>query len=139
MNIKFEIEYRTIWGEDLFLNVLERDGSQTPHAMRTSDGVIWYVELETEKAIDYFYTVTWKNREKRTEWVFCPHAFDPKEVADPSRPVVQRDSWMDAPEDFRVAGTLIPVFSLRSRRSFGVGDFGDLRMMVDWIAATGQR
>ncbi|MCR5779302.1 MAG: 4-alpha-glucanotransferase, partial [Bacteroidaceae bacterium] len=47
--------------------------------------------------------------------------------------------WMDAPEDFRVAGTLIPVFSLRSRRSFGVGDFGDLRMMVDWIAATGQR
>jgi 4-alpha-glucanotransferase len=46
---------------------------------------------------------------------------------------------MDAPEDFRVAGTLIPVFSLRSRRSFGVGDFGDLRMMVDWVATSGQR
>lgn len=37
------------------------------------------------------------------------------------------------------AGTLIPVFSLRSKGSFGIGDFGDLRMMIDWIAKTGQR
>lgn len=27
----------------------------------------------------------------------------------------------------KVAGTLVPVFSLRSKESFGVGDFGDLR------------
>jgi len=37
------------------------------------------------------------------------------------------------------AGTLIPVFSLRTEGSFGVGDFGDLKQMVDWIAFTGQR
>ena len=30
------------------------------------------------------------------------------------------------------AGTVIPVFSLRSEGSFGVGDFGDLKMMIDW-------
>ena len=36
------------------------------------------------------------------------------------------------------AGTVIPVFSLRSEGSFGVGDFGDLKMMVDWCAKTGQ-
>lgn len=39
----------------------------------------------------------------------------------------------------RMAGTLVPVFSLRSKDSFGVGDFGDLRKMVDWVSATGQR
>ena len=39
----------------------------------------------------------------------------------------------------RVAGTLVPVFSLRSETSFGVGDFGDLRKMVDWAAETRQR
>ena len=139
MNIRFDIEYRTIYGEDLFLNVLEHDGSQTRHPMRTTDGIIWSVELTLEKAIEYFYTVTWQGREKRTEWVFCPHSFDPKDVPNPSLPLVQRDAWMDAPEDFRVAGTLVPVFSLRSRRSFGVGDFGDLRMMVDWVATSGQR
>ena len=40
---------------------------------------------------------------------------------------------------WRGAGTVIPVFSLRSEGSFGVGDFGDLKMMVDWCAKTQQR
>ena len=39
----------------------------------------------------------------------------------------------------KVAGTVIPVFSLRSEKSFGVGDFGDLQRMIDWVALTGQR
>ena len=41
--------------------------------------------------------------------------------------------------DEKVAGTLIPVFSLRSEGSFGVGDFGDLKLMIDWVAKTHQR
>ena len=39
----------------------------------------------------------------------------------------------------KIAGTLVPVFSLRSKTSFGVGDFGDLKKMVDWVSATRQR
>ena len=39
----------------------------------------------------------------------------------------------------KVAGTLIPVFSLRTEGSFGVGDFGDLKRMIDWVADTNQR
>ena len=41
--------------------------------------------------------------------------------------------------DERVAGTLVPVFSLRTDGSFGVGDFGDLMAMTDLVASTGQR
>jgi 4-alpha-glucanotransferase len=37
------------------------------------------------------------------------------------------------------AGTVIPVFSLRSEGSFGVGDFGDLKLMIDWCDKTHQR
>lgn len=40
--------------------------------------------------------------------------------------------------DQKFAGTAVPVFSLRSKKSFGVGDFGDLKLMIDWIAETGQ-
>lgn len=40
---------------------------------------------------------------------------------------------------WRGAGTVVPVFSLRSEGSFGVGDFGDLMRMVDWADKTGQR
>ena len=35
------------------------------------------------------------------------------------------------------AGVAIPVFSLRSRRGLGVGEFADLRLMVDWAAEVG--
>ena len=37
------------------------------------------------------------------------------------------------------AGTVVPIFSLRSEGSFGVGDFGDLKKMVDWADKTNQR
>ena len=37
------------------------------------------------------------------------------------------------------AGTVIPIFSLRSDGSFGVGDFGDLKMMIEWADKTNQR
>ena len=39
----------------------------------------------------------------------------------------------------KLAGTLVPVFSLRSQRSAGIGDFGDLKMMIDLVAKTGQK
>ena len=39
---------------------------------------------------------------------------------------------------WRGAGVAIPVFSLRSKQSFGVGEFNDIRLMVDWAAQTGQ-
>ena len=44
-----------------------------------------------------------------------------------------------AEETWRAAGVAIPVFSLRSEHSYGVGDFGDLRRMVDWVVATGMK
>ncbi len=38
---------------------------------------------------------------------------------------------------WRGAGVAIPVFSLRSDDSFGVGEFYDLKKMVDWAELTG--
>ena len=40
--------------------------------------------------------------------------------------------------DWKGAGTAIPVFSLRSEDDFGVGEFFDLKKMVDWAAESGQ-
>lgn len=52
--------------------------------------------------------------------------FELREVVFPSAPL-------------RLAGTVIPLFSLRTERSWGIGDFGDIKLMVDWLASTGQR
>ena len=43
-----------------------------------------------------------------------------------------------APRRWKGAGTAIPVFSLRTEDDFGVGEFLDLKKMVDWAASTGQ-
>lgn len=40
---------------------------------------------------------------------------------------------------WRGVGMAIPVFSLRSNQSWGCGDFGDLRRLVDWVAETDQQ
>lgn len=49
--------------------------------------------------------------------------------------IVFRHSWMD----WKAAGVAIPVFSLKSEDSFGVGEFSDLKKMVDWATITGQK
>jgi 4-alpha-glucanotransferase len=43
--------------------------------------------------------------------------------------------WPSAP--WRGAGAAIPVFSLRSERSFGVGEFLDLPLLADWARRAG--
>lgn len=39
----------------------------------------------------------------------------------------------------KLAGTQVPVFSLRTCKSAGIGDFGDLNTMIDFVASTGQK
>lgn len=39
--------------------------------------------------------------------------------------------------NWKAAGVVVPVFSLRTANSQGIGDFNDLRKMVDWAKQTG--
>ena len=61
------------------------------------------------------------------------------EIADGQVLVLYGGSLRLSEDLWRVAGVSIPVFSLRSEHSYGVGDFGDLRRMVDWAVATGMK
>lgn len=40
---------------------------------------------------------------------------------------------------YKGTGTAIPVFSLRSDESFGIGDFLDLKKIIDWASLTNQQ
>lgn len=40
---------------------------------------------------------------------------------------------------FKGAGTAVPVFSLRTKESFGCGEFLDLKKLANWASKTGQR
>lgn len=40
-------------------------------------------------------------------------------------------------DGWKGAGVGLPVFSIRTKRSFGVGDFEDLKLFIDWAAKVG--
>ena len=42
-------------------------------------------------------------------------------------------------DNWKCAGVVIPVFSLRSEKSHGIGDFGDLKRMIQWAASVGMQ
>lgn len=55
-----------------------------------------------------------------------------------NRHVIVNDGFAALPADaWRGAGVAIPVFSLRSEQSFGIGEFSDLKPLADWCALTG--
>lgn len=52
--------------------------------------------------------------------------------------VVVNDGFVVLPSTtWKGAGVAIPVFSLRSRQSFGIGEFNDLKLLADWCQQTG--
>jgi 4-alpha-glucanotransferase len=56
------------------------------------------------------------------------------------RRIIVNDGFAALPvETWRGAGVAIPVFSLRSENSFGVGEFTDLKPLADWCRQTGLR
>src|SRR5579871_7603 len=53
---------------------------------------------------------------------------------------IVHDGFAQLPNNnWRGAGISIPVFSLRSKNSFGVGEFCDLKLLVDWATKTGMK
>ena len=142
----FRIQYVTEWGESLAV-VLE--GRKYPMAWQ--DGGIWTVSVPDCPAAalkDYTYVVLRDGLVWRTEWQHhhrsripagrrCDDAWIDCPIAGCPFPRAHQADLFDRP-GFRGAGTAVPVFSLRTADDFGMGDFRDLRPLVDWAVATGQ-
>lgn len=52
--------------------------------------------------------------------------------------IQKNDGFIRMPANvWRGAGVGLPVFSIRTKKSFGVGDFADLKLLIDWANITG--
>ena len=49
---------------------------------------------------------------------------------------LSKSNWMNIGFNKR-AGVLIPLFTIHSKSSFGIGDLGDLKLLIDWAKSTG--
>ena len=148
MKVTFQIEYRTKWGESLALVLADKK-----YPMSWTDGAVWTLTLDKVSVAslkDYGYVLMKDGLIDRIEWT--NHSAKP---AAGTKELVLRDSWIDCPipgcpfprahqaekfdrAGFRGAGTAMPVFSLRSESDFGIGEFNDLKDLVDWAVKTGQ-
>ena len=102
------------------------------------DAILMPLEFKYVIVDDTTHTLqTWEEGDNRTIEGMLP----PEQTAVPDGTVlvVYGESLRVKEETWRAAGVAVPVFSLRSSHSCGVGDFGDLRLLVDWAVATGMK
>ena len=81
--------------------------------------------------------VAWEEGDNRTTDGLLPP--DVTAVPDGTVLVAYGENLRIKEQTWRAAGVVVPVFSLRSDSSYGVGDFGDLRRLVDWAVLTGMK
>jgi 4-alpha-glucanotransferase len=100
----------------------------------------WSINLDLSTAyyIEYKYGV-YDTIQKQ----FVRYEAGPNRVAIKARDrqqVCVNDGFAMLPNDtWKGAGLAIPVFSLRTNRSFGVGEFTDLKLLVDWAKKVGMK
>ena len=81
--------------------------------------------------------LAWEEGDNRTTETLI--ASDQMGIPDGTVVVAYGETLRVKEQTWRAAGVVVPVFSLRSEHSYGVGDFGDLKRFVDWVAATGMK
>ena len=81
--------------------------------------------------------LTWEEGDNRTTEGLLPP--DQNAVPDGTVLVAYGENLRVKEQTWRAAGVAVPVFSLRTDRSYGVGDFGDLKHFVDWAVSTGMK
>ncbi len=95
---------------------------------------------EVKIPFEYKFLILDRATRKVKSWEVCPNRIFGIQPTEADEQIVV-DGLKFAQErlDWKGAGTAIPVFSIRSEEDFGVGDFIDLKKMIDWAKNTGQK
>ena len=99
MTIHFHIEYRTAFGEELSLNIIENNEVKA-YRMTTIDGIEWWCDLKYSKAdtaLVYYYKVAVGDSVERSEWQTVKHVLDL--TCSAATDYVVYDRWNAMPED----------------------------------------
>ena len=109
--------------------------------MQRSAGHEWTLSISAASLylpFEYKYVVVDERTGQLLRWEEGENRLSPSKVVEQGMVLVINDSQIHLQADhWKTAGVVVPVFSLRSEKSQGIGDFGDLRRMADWAAKTG--
>ena len=101
---------------------------------------VWNFALDVTKIkfpLEYKYLIVDSATDEVLAWGGGPNRL--VEKADKQAlTIVNDEHFIRTIPSWKGAGVAIPVFSLRSEEGFGIGEFYDLKKMVDWAKRTGQ-
>lgn len=102
---------------------------------------VWSIMLDASKItfpLEYKYLIVDTATDEVLAWGGGPNRL--LQAADKQvLTMVNDEHFIRTIPSWKGAGVAIPVFSLRSEDGFGIGEFYDLKKMVDWAKKTGQR
>jgi len=105
-----------------------------------SEYPIWSIKLDATKIkfpLEYKYLIVDTETDEVIAWGGGPNRI--VSYADNQNfTIVNDEHFIRTTPSWRGAGVAIPVFSLRSENGFGIGEFYDLKKMVDWAKRTNQ-
>ena len=110
------------------------------HVHLMSDHIFpwWFITMDIHEPIEYKFVIVDTKTKAIRCWEEGPNHFfgevPPKETQVMIADLQPRFS----PEPWRGAGVAVPVFSLKTEDSFGVGEFNDIKRLVDWAVKAGQ-
>lgn len=105
------------------------------------DFPIWKISLNASKfkfPLEYKYLIVDTETDEVLAWGGGPNR-KITTISNKTLNIVNDEHFIRTIPSWHGTGVSIPVFSLRSEESFGVGEFNDLKKMVDWAKMTGQR
>ena len=133
MKTQFKLRYDSHWGEELFLtgNTSEL-GLWNPNKAVKMEYVgpgIWSVEIDGTPTTEYKYFI---RENGQIRWEDGPNRILPE----------GKDriwDWFGLTERQTLKGVAVPLFSLRTKDDFGIGEFADLPKLGDWCVANGMK
>lgn len=89
--------------------------------------------------IEYKFVILDKKTKNLIAWELSPNRYlnPPTIEKDQHLIISDRFAYFDS-KKWRGTGVTIPVFALRSKRSWGIGEFLDLKKLIDWAVITRQ-
>lgn len=99
---------------------------------------LWNVTLNVTEPFEYKFVIVDKKTHFPKNWEEGANHFFGEVPAEGVHLVISDNEPKFRFQTWKGAGTAIPLFSLRSQDSFGVGEFNDIKLLVDWAVETGQ-
>ena len=117
-------------------------GNWAPDAARcfSREGEWWVQQLDLTQAtfpVSYKYGVYNTKKETFVRYEEGPNRSLPV-AREAGNLTLVHDGFVRLPNTiWKGSGVAIPVFSLKSEQSFGIGEFNDLKLLADWASRTG--